>query len=76
MFSKETYVTRRAELKKLVKSGVVLLFGNNDSPANYPANCYYPFRQDSTFLYYFGLERDGLVTSTLKTSYGSALLTA
>ena len=61
MFSKETYVTRRAELKKLVKSGVVLLFGNNDSPANYPANCYYPFRQDSTFLYYFGLERDGLV---------------
>ena len=61
MFSKETYVTRRAELKKLVKSGVVLLFGNNDSPANYPANAYYPFRQDSTFLYYFGLERDGLV---------------
>lgn len=61
MFSKETYITRRAELKKLVRSGVVLLFGNNDSPANYPANCYYPFRQDSTFLYYFGLNRDGLV---------------
>ena len=38
-----------------------MLFGNNDSPANYPANCYYPFRQDSTFLYYFGLNRDGLV---------------
>ena len=61
MFSKETYVGRRAELKKLVKSGVILLFGNNESPCNYPSNSYYPFRQDSTFRYYFGLERDGLV---------------
>lgn len=61
MFSKETYVSRRAELKKLVKSGIIILFGNNDSPANCPANCYYPFRQDSSFLYYFGLEREGLV---------------
>lgn len=61
MFSKETYVSRRAELKKLVKSGIIILFGNNESPANCPANGYYPFRQDSSFLYYFGLERDGLV---------------
>ncbi|MDO4159849.1 MAG: aminopeptidase P family protein [Prevotellaceae bacterium] len=61
MFSKETYVSRRAELKKLVKSGVIVLFGNNESPYNYPANGYYPFRQDSSFLYYFGLKRDGLV---------------
>lgn len=61
MFSKETYVSRRAELRKLVKSGIIILFGNNDSPANYPSNGYYPFRQDSSFLYYFGLERDGLV---------------
>ena len=61
MFSKETYVGRRAELKKLVKSGVILLFGNNESPCNYPSNAYYPFRQDSTFRYYFGVERDGLV---------------
>ncbi len=60
MFSKETYVGRRAELKKLVKSGIIILFGNNDSPCNYPANGYYPFRQDSSFLYYFGLQRDGL----------------
>ena len=36
MYSKETYVSRRAELKKLVKSGVIILFGNNNSPANYP----------------------------------------
>ncbi|NPD91336.1 aminopeptidase P family protein [Xylanibacter muris] len=61
MFSKETYISRRAELKKLVRSGVIILFGNNDSPANYPANGYYPFRQDSSFIYYFGQHRDGLV---------------
>ena len=61
MFSKETYISRRAELKKLVGEGVILLFGNNESPCNYPANAYYPFRQDSTFLYYFGQKRDGLV---------------
>lgn len=61
MFSKETYVNRRAELKKLVKSGIIILFGNNESPANFPANGYYPFRQDSSFLYYFGPKRDGLV---------------
>ena len=61
MFSKETYVGRRAELRKLVKNGIVILFGNNDSPVNYPSNGYSPFRQDSSFLYYFGLNRDGLV---------------
>ena len=61
MFSKETYVNRRAELKRLVKSGVIVLFGNNNSPSNYPNNGYSPFRQDSSFLYYFGQNRDGLV---------------
>ena len=49
MFSKETYINRRAILKKLVGSGVIVIFGNNESPCNYPANAYYPFRQDSTF---------------------------
>ncbi len=61
MFDKEVYIGRRNELKKLIKSGIILLFGNNDSPANYPANAYSPFRQDSSFLYYFGQNRDGLV---------------
>ena len=61
MFSKETYVRRRAELKKLVGKGIVVLFGNNEAPYNYPANGYAPFRQDSTFLYYFGQHREGLV---------------
>ena len=61
MFTKETYIRRRAELKKLVGEGVIVLFGNNDAPCNYPANCYAPMRQDSSFLYYFGQHRDGLV---------------
>ena len=60
MFSKETYVRRRTELKEQIESGVILLFGNNDAPANYPANAYSPFRQDSSFVYYFGQHRDGL----------------
>jgi len=61
MFSKQTYIQRRNELKKLVRSGVIVLFGNNESPCNFPNNGYYPFRQDSSFLYYFGQQRDGLV---------------
>lgn len=61
MFSKETYIRRRANLKELVKSGIIVLFGNNESPCNCPNNGYHPFRQDSSFLYYFGLQRDGLV---------------
>ena len=61
MFSKETYIQRRAELKRLVGKGVIILFGNNEAPCNYPANAYAPMRQDSSFLYYFGQHRDGLV---------------
>ena len=61
MFNKETYIDRRKELKQLVGEGIIVLFGNNESPANYPANAYAPMRQDSTFLYYFGQHRDGLV---------------
>jgi Xaa-Pro aminopeptidase len=61
MFSKETYIRRRAELKRLVGRGIVVLFGNNEAPCNYPSNSYAPMRQDSTFLYYFGQHRDGLV---------------
>ena len=52
---------RRARLQELVGDGVIILMGNNESPCNYPNNAYYPFRQDSSFLYYFGQNRDGLV---------------
>ncbi len=61
MFDKKTYINRRNELKKLVQKGVIILFGNNEAPCNFPNNPYYPFRQDSSFLYYFGAKRDGLV---------------
>lgn len=55
MFSTETYVHRRQQLQQNLKSGLILLLGNEDSPMNYHDNTY-PFRQDSTFLYYFGLD--------------------
>ena len=44
MFQQNVYINRRAELKKLLKSGIVILFSNNESPCNYPNNGYYPFR--------------------------------
>lgn len=60
LFSKQTYVERREVLRKRIGSGLIIITGNNDSPMNYPANVY-RFRQDSCFLYYFGLHREGLV---------------
>ena len=61
MFSKDTYIRRRETLRSLVDSGIIVFFGNNEAPCNYPANAYYPHRQDSSFLYYFGQQREGLV---------------
>ncbi|MCE6988493.1 aminopeptidase P family protein [Dyadobacter sp. CY323] len=55
MFSKETYIQRRQLLKRKIGSGLILLLGNEESGMNYRDNVY-PFRQDSTFLYYFGLD--------------------
>lgn len=54
MFSKETYIQRREKLRKSVSSGLILLLGNDESPMNYADNGYH-FRQDSSFLYFFGL---------------------
>ncbi len=55
MFSSSTYIERRKALSGKLSGGVVLLLGNGESPINYHANAY-RFRQDSTFLYYFGLD--------------------
>ncbi len=60
LFSKQTYIDRRKTLKNRVGSGLIIIMGNNDSPMNYPANVY-RFRQDSSFLYFFAQQRDGLV---------------
>jgi Xaa-Pro aminopeptidase len=59
MFDSKIYTERRNRLKKLVANGLVLLPGNTESAMNYPANTYH-FRQDSTFLYYFGLDHPDL----------------
>lgn len=60
MFDKKVYVERRKKLKQEVGSGIIILMGNQESSMNYKDNCY-PFRQDSTFLYYVGINKPGLV---------------
>lgn len=42
MFDKNTYIQRRAGLKKMVGEGIIVLFGNNEAPCNYPANLLCP----------------------------------
>ncbi|WP_163325874.1 aminopeptidase P family protein [Draconibacterium mangrovi] len=59
MFQKEIYIERRKVLKEKVGEGLILLFGNDESSMNYADNTYH-FRQDSTFLYYFGIQHPGL----------------
>jgi len=59
MFAKETYINRRNKLKSDVKSGILLFLGNDESGMNYADNTYH-FRQDSTFLYFFGSDYAGL----------------
>ncbi|HIG30222.1 MAG TPA: aminopeptidase P family protein [Verrucomicrobiales bacterium] len=61
MFSQKTYNERRSRLKREVGSGLILLLGLEESPINFAHNTY-PFRQDSSFLYFFGLNRPGLNT--------------
>ncbi len=55
MFPAEMYVNRRKRLHTQVESGLILLLGNAQSPMNCRDN-QYPFRQDSSFLYFFGLD--------------------
>jgi len=59
MFTKEMYLKRRAALRQKMVSGLILIPGNQESPMNYPENTYH-FRQDSTFLYFFGLDLPGM----------------
>lgn len=59
MFTSDVYGQRREQLFDQLDGGVVLLLGNAESPMNFEANCH-PFRQDSTFLYYLGLDEPDL----------------
>ena len=61
MFEKSTYINRRKKLCESFNEGILLFVGNDESSMNY-ANNAYPFRQDSTFLYFFGFHHTpGLV---------------
>ena len=57
MFTKDIYTSRRKKLLELLKGekGIAVFIGNVEAPAQYKDNCY-KFRQDSTWLYYFGLD--------------------
>ncbi len=59
MFPANVYIKRREQLRKEVSSGIIFFPGNEDVPFNYPANTY-SFRQDSSFLYFFGLDHPSL----------------
>lgn len=63
MFSSKTYIDRRHHLSSSIKDkGIVLIFGNEESPMNYTDNTY-AFRQDSNFLYFAGLNQAHLALS-------------
>ena len=59
MFSADVYIERRKRLRNDIQTGLILFLGNEESPMNYADN-QYPFRQDSSFLYFFGLDCPGL----------------
>ena len=59
MFEASTYIDRRQGLRDRMDSGLVLFLGNDPAPMNYTDNPYH-FKQDSSFLYYFGLDEAGL----------------
>lgn len=58
MFESSIYQKRRQALREKMSSGIVLILGNNEAPANYPDNTY-KFRQNSSFLYFFGQNNPG-----------------
>jgi Xaa-Pro aminopeptidase len=59
MFPASVYINRRKLISSKIGSGLILLPGNDESPMNYLDNTYH-YRQDSTFLYYFGVDQPGL----------------
>jgi Xaa-Pro aminopeptidase len=59
MFAADVYIKRREGLRRQLRSGLLLFLGNDESPMNYRDN-QYTFRQDSSFLYYWGIDHPGL----------------
>lgn len=60
MFAEKIYIERREKLKKQFQTGKLLFLGNDESGINYADNTYF-YRQDSTFLYYFGVSKPDLI---------------
>ncbi len=60
MFNSSTYIERRSKLKTRIGTGIILILGNSESPMNYMDNTFH-FRQDSSFLYFFGLDHPDLI---------------
>ena len=58
MFQPNIYIKRRKALRDQMQDGIILFLGNVEAPANYPDNTY-KFRQDSSFLYFFGQSHPG-----------------
>lgn len=74
MFPKEVYIERRDSLRKMIQGGLLLFPGNGESAMNYPDNTYH-YRQDSNFLYFFGINKPGFngvidLDSGIDTIYG------
>jgi len=59
MFEREVYIKRRKRLSELMSEGIAIFTGNVEAPMNYPDNTYH-WRQDSDFLYFFGIDLPGL----------------
>jgi len=72
MFDRTVYRARREALRRGIGSGVALFLGNDESPMNYADNPF-RFRQDSSFLYYFGLDNAGL-SATIDLDEGTETL--
>ena len=72
MFDKQTYISRRKKLAEKVGEGLILLLGNSEASCNYIDNTY-PFRQDSSFLYFFGLDKPDLA-AVIDTESGEEIL--
>ncbi|MBE6222264.1 MAG: M24 family metallopeptidase [Bacteroidales bacterium] len=78
MFAKEVYVSRRATLlakmREAGQSGLILFVGNAEAPAQYKDNCY-KWRQDSSWLYYWGLD-EPLMAAVMSIDSGEEILFA
>lgn len=72
MFSSSTYQQRRQKLADQLSDGLILIPGNNEAPMNYTDNVY-PFRQDSNFRYFGGINKPGFVL-TIDASSGHSKL--